>query len=182
VLPIARQTGHVVDPNKAQNDAVRNVAAIFEAFPATYLSGADPDVLVFLDTEPETPLNADYYKAWSATIMSEAAKASNGRVRFHPAVYGNYSDDDTWTALNQAVEDGAPCDGIWMARYYYKNAVPQPWSDKLTTPNVKPLCPILAWQYWASADDAKPAFNFDTTIASPLHADMLMSRLVMPPA
>ncbi len=76
VLPIARQTTHVGRGGQARHDAVQNVAAIFEVFPAQYLSGVDPDVLVFLDVEQENPMAEDYYAAWSATIISEAARIS----------------------------------------------------------------------------------------------------------
>jgi hypothetical protein len=103
-------------------------------------------------------------------------------VRFRPALYGNFSDDKTWTSLNHAIAAGAACDGVWIARYHDRTGKLRPWSDILTTPHVKPICPIVAWQYWASLDDAKPAFNFDTTIASPAHADVLMSGLIMPPS
>jgi hypothetical protein len=186
VLPIARQTSHVSDATRARNDAVQNVAAILEVFPAQYLSGADPNVLVFLDVEQNTPLASDYYDTWSATVISEADRLSGGRVRFHPSIYGGRAGQQTWVALKQAMDNGAPCDGIWIARYYYPTAAPKPWDDGLTTPVTPPggslLCPLLAWQYWASPDDAPETANFDTNIANPTHADMLISRLVMPPA
>jgi hypothetical protein len=182
VLPIARQTTHVGQASEAENDAKNNVAAIFEVFPAQYLSGADPDILVFLDVEQGTPLAAAYYETWSATIMAEAERISNGRVRFHPAIYASHADEDTWRALKRAMDAGVPCDGVWMARYYYPTPVPKPWNDKLTTPNVALVCPILAWQYWESPDHAPPTMNFDTNLASSTHADMLMDRLVMPPS
>src|SRR5215471_2896324 len=118
VLPIARQTAHVKQANKAKNDAENNVTAIFEIFSAQYLAGADPDVLVFLDVEQNTPLAAGYYETWSDTIVTESNRISNGRVRFHPAVYGSQSDEDTWKALKRAMDAGAPCGGIWIARYY----------------------------------------------------------------
>lgn len=181
VLPIARQTGNVGQASKAQNDAIHNVAAIFEAFPASYLSGADPNVLVFLDVEKHTPMAADYYETWSATVISEAARISNQRVGFHPAVYGSQGDDVTWAALKRAMDSGAPCDGVLVARYYYPTPAPRPWDDALTTPSVALHCPILCWQYWASPDDAPETTNFDTSLANPAHADILISRLVMPP-
>jgi hypothetical protein len=182
LLPVARQTANVTQPNKAKTDAEKNAAAIFEVFSAQYLSGADPDVLVFLDVEQNTPLAAGYYKTWSDTIISEANRISIGRVRFHPAVYGSRGDATTWTALKQAMVDGAVCDGVWIARYYYPTPVPKPWSDQLTTPTVALACPILAWQYWASPDHAPATANLDTNLASPAHADILIDRLIMPPA
>ena len=182
VLPIARQTANVKQAAKAKADAQANVAAIFEVFSAQYLSGADPDVLVFLDVEQDTPMTAGYYDMWSNTIVTEANQTSNGRVRFHPAVYGSRSDASTWNALKQAVNGGAPCDGIWIARYYYPTPVPKPWSDALTAPTVTLASPILAWQYWASPDHAPESANFDTSLVSAAHADILLDRLVMPPS
>ncbi|HLH98017.1 MAG TPA: hypothetical protein VKW08_23165 [Xanthobacteraceae bacterium] len=182
VLPIARQTANVRQPTKAKADAVNNVAAIFEVFSAQYLSGADPDVVVFLDVEQSTSLAAGYYEIWSDTIVSEAARISNDRVRFYPAVYGSRSDESTWKALKQAMDGGSACYGVWVARYYYPTPVPKPWSDPLTTLPVTLACPILAWQYWASPDDASETTNFDTNLACPAHSDMLLSRLVMPPS
>ena len=182
VLPLARQTNHVGNPGKAVNDAAQNVAAIFEVFPPQYLSGADPDILVFLDVEKDSPMVAEYYETWSNTLVSEATQKSSGRVRFHPAIYGSQGDDVTWSALKQAISNGAPCDGIWIARYYYGTPVPKPWDDRITTPSIALHPPIVSWQYWASPDDAPEAKNLDTNLASPAHADALMNGLVMPPS
>lgn len=181
VLPIARQTSHVNQPNQAQRDASLNVQAIFEIFSAQYLSGADPNVLVFLDVEQESPMTAAYYSAWSDSLIREAAQLSQGRVKFHPAVYGSRGDNQTWSELKQAMITGAVCDGIWIARYFASQK-PRPWNDSLVDPSVPLDCPILAWQYWASADGAPEDLNFDTNLASPAHFDILIDRLIMPPA
>jgi len=183
VLPIARQTA-LVGGNAAQatNDAKNNIAALFEVFPAAYLSGADPDILMFLDVEPDNPLSVEYYTAWSATLISEAAGLSNNRVRVHPAIYGNHGDVATWTALNTAVAGDAVCDGIWVARYYFPSPQPHAWIDALVAPSVTLPCPILAWQYWSSPDHSPESANFDATLVNQPHADMLISRLVMPPS
>jgi hypothetical protein len=181
VLPIARQTTHVATVSTAADDARQNAAAIFEVFPAQYLSGADPDVLIFLDVEQDNPMTEDYYTAWSKTIIAEAARVSNGRVRFHPGVYGSQGDDQTWTELSRAMNNGAVCDGVWIARYYYNSPSPRTWNDHLTNPKVPLLCPILSWQYWESPDRAPEELNFDTNLASPTHFDILIDRLIMPP-
>lgn len=182
VLPIARQTALVGrDAAQATLDAQNNVAALFEVFPASYLSGADPDVLMFLDIEQDTPVSADYYGAWSDTLVSEAARLSSGRVRLHPAVYCGCKDTVTWAALNAAIAAGAACDGAWIARYYYPGPQPHAWDDHLVLPAALPPCPMLAWQYWSSPDNAPESANFDASIVNTSHADMLMSRLVMPP-
>jgi hypothetical protein len=103
VLPLARQTGHVsTDSATGSIDARHNVDAIFEAFPVAYLAGADPSALVFLDVEPEGPLNPDYYAGWSSTISSYSARISGGSVKLKPAIYANMHDDPTWSALARA--------------------------------------------------------------------------------
>lgn len=181
VLPIARQTTHVNQPNQARQDASRNAQAIFEIFSAQYLSGADPNVLVFLDIEQENPMTADYYAIWSEALMAEANNLSQSRVKFHPAVYGSRGDDQTWSELKRAMSNGAVCDGVWIARYF-KSQAPRPWNDSLVNPTLSLDCPVLAWQYWASADNAPEDLNFDTNLASPAHFDILIDRLIMPPA
>src|SRR5690349_13498330 len=56
VLPIARQTALVGgSADLGDRHARTNVGALFETFPPGYLSGADPDVLVFLDVEQDSP-------------------------------------------------------------------------------------------------------------------------------
>lgn len=182
LLPVARQTGNVGGTAAAATkDASNNVAAIFAEVPPSYLSGADPDLLVFLDVEQNSPMSAEYFSAWSATLTDEGARQSNQRVRLHPAIYSSQSADNTWAALRAAMVNGAVCDGAWIARYYSRSPAPGPWSDALTTPRGGLPCPILAWQYWESPDHAPPALNFDTTIVNPAHADILVDRLALPP-
>jgi hypothetical protein len=57
LLPLARQTGRVgTDSATGSADARLNVNAIFEAIPAAYLAGSDPNPLVFLDVVLRTRL------------------------------------------------------------------------------------------------------------------------------
>jgi hypothetical protein len=165
----------------AQYDAAQNVAAIFEVFPPAYLSGADPDVLVFLDVEQESPMTSAYYTAWSAAIIDLANQNSRGRVRLHPAIYGSQGATATWSALKHAINGGAVCDGAWIARYYYPSVGPRAWNDGLVTPAGGLPCPILAWQYWEAPQHSPSSANFDASLANPAHSDMLLSRLVLPP-
>jgi hypothetical protein len=182
LLPVARQTGNVGGNGAiAVKDATNNVAAIFAELPPAYLSGADPDLLVFLDVEQDSPMTAEYFANWSATLIAEGAKQSGQRVRLHPAIYSSQSAAATWDALRAAIAGGAVCDGAWIARYYYPSPIPHAWSDALTTPANGLPCPILAWQYWESPDHAPAALNFDTTIVNPAHADILIGRLALPP-
>jgi hypothetical protein len=183
VLPIARQSSHVNgSADEARFDAARNVAAIFEVFPPAYLSGADPDILVFLAIEQDAPVTTTYYAAWSAAIIETGMERSNGRVRLHPAVYSSYAANETWAALRCAIGDGAVCDGALIARCSYPSPAPRPWCDQYVTPAGGLTCPILGWQYWCAPIHAPPSAAFDAILANPAHADMLLSRLVLPPS
>lgn len=182
LMPLARQTKHVKrDAALGVADAKLNVDAIFECFPATYLTGADPRVLVYLDVESTDPLTTEYYSGWAKTLMAYSQAHSGGLVHFLPAIYTGVKDDKTWTALRAATLLGAPCFGAWLARYYYKSPAAKPWSDSLATPAVAPPCPLLAWQYWGSPDKAPLNENFDTSVINPAHEDVLLNGLIMPP-
>jgi hypothetical protein len=184
LLPFARQTARVGrDSATGSADARNNVDAIFEAIPAAYLAGSDPNPLVFLDVEPENPLDADYYAGWSSMLASYSSQVSHGGVKCRPAIYANTRDDATWSALARALTGGSLCFGIYVARYYYAYD-PTPdhgWLASILTPNGGVTPPILAWQYWECADADPPEKNFDTNIASPFHSDVLMDGLIMPP-
>lgn len=183
LMPIARQTGNVGgDAAQAATDAKKNIHAIFESIPAEYLSAADPKVLIFLDVEASRPLSPAYYEGWAETIADYSLEASNGRVQFLPAIYAGTKSDATWAALREAIRSGSACYGAWVARYYYGSPVPRPWDDSLVTPDGGLVPPILAWQYWESADGAPTDFNFDTSVACPAHSDVLLDCLIMPPA
>ena len=125
-------------------------------------------------------MTAEYYGAWSEALIAEATGRSRGRVKFHPAVYGSRGDVQTWSVLKRAMNNGAVCDEVGIARYF-KSPTPRPWNDSLVDPTVSLDCPVLAWQYWASPDNAPEDLNFDGNLASPAHFDILIDRLIMPP-
>jgi hypothetical protein len=183
VLPIARQTTRVAtDSATGSTDARHNVDAIFEVFPPAYLAGSDPNVLVFLDVEPEDPLDPDYYAGWSSTIMSYSSQLTNGTVKLKPAIYASTRDDQTWRGLARALSGGSSCFGAYVARYYYQDPKPDHgWQPSILSPSGGVTPPILAWQYWESPDGAPADENFDTNIASPFHSDSFLDGLVMPP-
>jgi hypothetical protein len=107
---------------------------------------------------------------------------SGGSVKFKPAIYANTRDDRTWSGLARALTGGSSCFGVYVARYYYESPKPDHgWQPSVLTPTGGVTPPILAWQYWASADGAPPAENFDTNIASPYHSDALLDGLIIPP-
>jgi hypothetical protein len=179
VLPIARQSGNVGGSQaKGAADAQNNVNAIFELFPPAYLAAACPDLFVFLDVEQGSPLASDYYLGWSGRLVQAGAA---GQVRLHPAIYAGQADLTSWTALAQAVAAGAVCEGGWIARYHFGSPVPRAWDDAIVTPVAGSPCPLLAWQYWASADGAPAAENFDTSLVNPAHDGALAAWLVVPP-
>jgi len=188
LIPIARQTVRVTrGATEGEEDAKLNCDAIFDAISATYLAATDPEVIIYLDVEQKTPVTADYYEAWAKTIYAYSQQKSANRVRFRPAVYTGPKSDQTWSSLRAALLNGAACYGAWIARYYYGSPVPREWTiddeTNLLTPNGGTGgVPILAWQYWASADDAPPALNFDTSIGKPAYADVLAAGAIMPPS
>jgi len=123
---------------------------------------------------------AEYYAAWSKALIAEANDFSQGRVNFHPAIYGSRGDNKTWSKLTKAMDSGAVCDGVWIARYF-NSQIPRPWNDSVVNPTVPLNCPIVAWQYWASPDNAPEDLNFDVNLPSPADFTMLVERLVMSP-
>jgi hypothetical protein len=183
LLPLARQTPTVGgSADDGARYAARNVAAIFDAFPPSYLYGADPDVIVFLDVEPSTQMSAEYYGAWSKTLQDKALELSGGTVKFHPAVYLNSKGNGpTVTALNKALDGGSVCAGLWTARYPAgKCADIPPWPNDYAFPNVSTSVPVLAWQ--CREADANGCGGFDYSLINPDHADIFLSRLILPPA
>ena len=183
VLPIARQTGHVGDPQQAVVDADNNVAALFECFPPGYLAGADPDVLLFLDVEEadnQPTLHPQYFMAWSQRIEQKAADLSGGRVAIRPAMYTSQGASKTFQALRQAMSNGAHCFGVWTARGL-SHGDPLPFSESRMLPAVRLECPTLLCQYFLSPDQAPPDENLDMSVCNPAHQDVLINRLVMPP-
>ena len=182
LLPVARQTGRV-DGTGADGaaDARHNVDAIYAEIPPAYLAGADPKVLVYLDVEGGNPLSAAYYRGWSETLLQYSQSASHGHVTLRPALYSGPLVDRTWTALRTALGAGAACFGAWMARYPHTDYQSIDWDEGHITPTQGAPIPILAWQYWESANDAPAALNFDTTLVSPFHSDVFLNGLIMPP-
>jgi hypothetical protein len=178
VLPIARQTRAVgTDQATGRAHAALNVQALFEAFAPSYLYGADPDVLMFLDVEQGTPLSQGYYSGWSDELVKQGSARSSGTVNLHPAIYMGQANTASAAALNAAVSSGSICAGVWIARYWNNTcAPPADWDDTLVTPNGGLPCPILAWQY------ADACGSFDCSQANPAHQDILISRLVLPPS
>ena len=182
LLAIARQTPTVGgSTDDGAYYAARNVAAIFEAFPPDYLYGADPNVLVVLDVEPDTQMSVEYYGSWSRTLQKKADELSHGTVTFHPAVYLNsMRNGPSVEALNAALNAGAVCAGLWTARYPSGKCSDIPsWRDEFALPKIPTVVPVLAWQCREGA--ANKCRGFDYSLINPDYADILCSRLILPP-
>jgi hypothetical protein len=174
VLPIARQTNHVVgDEQLGRTDAKHNAEALIEAFSLDHLQHRGSRTLVFLDVEPEHPVSAAYYFGWASALVASADPPI-----FAPALYGNKSSAGTWAGLSAAVARGAECHGLWIAHYAVSSGcVPTPaWSDREAVPvGIPHGCPVLAWQF------AAECVGVDCNIINPAFQKVLMDGLVLPP-
>ncbi len=118
ILCIGRQTNHVNGSGAlGVSDAADNINAIMAAFGPQYLKNLGMAPIVFLDTEPQNPMSAEYYSSWASTLTNPPAGIDTAGLSFTPAIYLNKSDDTTWKALQRAIGGGAPCAGAWVARY-----------------------------------------------------------------
>jgi hypothetical protein len=179
VLPIARQTNNVGGSRSdGDRDGRQNAQAIVESFGSHYLGSLNNSPLVFLDVEQAVPLSAEYYLGWSQALTDEGSKLSNDAVHLTPAVYSSHGSNQTWRALSAALRGGAPCGGVWIARYVVPNGcVPMPsWSEERTRPLGLPKdVPVLAWQY------AQECRDIDCNQANPRFQDQLIDQLILPP-
>lgn len=183
VLPIAQQTNHVGGTqDDGAADAQANAEDLIQSFGADYLQSLGGQVVMFLDVEgtPESLLSSDYYTGWSQTLVAHSQDYSQGAVSIQPCVYGVQSDDTTWTNLSSAVAAGAPCFGVWIARWRYRGCAALPDFDLgLVQPRVAIPCPILLWQY---SDDCNGPSGFDCDEINPnIDVADFLNRCVLPP-
>jgi hypothetical protein len=170
VLPIARQTNHVVGSGQlGRTDGGKNVAALIEAFGEAYLRNLGKRVLVFLDVEPSHPVSADYYFGWASEIVGYSTPPV-----FAPALYGNKNSPATWVGLSAAMRRGAECHGLWIA-HYTGCAAGKAWSEQDAVP-AGIDCPVLAWQY------AENCASVDLNVINPAYRQQLLDGLILPPA
>jgi hypothetical protein len=176
VLPIARQTPNVGGASaQGSDDAGKNGADLLDTFGEEYLVAQGGKFLVFLDVEAtgrgEPSLSADYYAGWTQGL----ANASQV-VQFRPCVYARPDDAATWDSLQRAMTDGAPCYGLWLARYLKVVKEPVAWDAASLSPSPDPGVTALLWQY-DGADE------FDRNLVNPAidpSADFLQ-YLILPP-
>jgi hypothetical protein len=160
------------DRQKGEKDGANNIKALADAFGEQAISGTGPEILLFLDVEPEHPLSPEYFIGWSAAV-------STG-TNVLPAVYLNKDDRRTWDALQQAVDQGHRCDGLWVAHYVVSTgcADAPAWNDGDVMPRglKNSPAPLLGWQYCQECDD------IDYSIVNPAHVDVLAAGLAHPRA
>jgi hypothetical protein len=183
VICLAQQTNHVGgDGAQGAADAQANAEDLIASFGAAYLQSQGGQVLMFLDVEGtgSSILSADYYLAWSQTLVSHSQTSSNGAVTIRPCIYAPQGNDPTWHALASAAHAGAPCDGAWIARWRHDGCAPLPNFDmSLVKPNVPIPCPILLWQY---ANDCNGSDGFDCDTINPnIDVQAFLGKCVLPP-
>lgn len=155
LLPVCRQTTHVAgDAQQGYVDGMANAQDFIETFGVAVLGAQGGVFYMFLDVEGDPQngspsLNADYYTGWSQGLAQQARTMSGGTVQIMPCLYGAESDQTTWDALAAAVNAGAPCRGVWVARYYSGQCTLGDWLPEIVSPkSTAPFTlPILAWQY-----------------------------------
>jgi hypothetical protein len=182
LLPIARQTANVGGSSAdGAADATNNAQDFIDTFGNTVLSKQGKEFLMFLDVENGTPsLSLDYYTGWAQTLKSYSLQLTNRQVTIQPCVYGNHSDTTTWSNLVSAVNNGVPCQGAWIARYYRSGCQLQPWDNSIVSPSIPLPFDVLIWQYAQNCaqgqidcDQSNPAIDVQA---------QLLSKLVLPPA
>jgi hypothetical protein len=176
VLPIARQTNRVGGTAAdGEADGKANAEDIVATFREDYLVSQGGSFFVFLDVEGSgnSHLSADYYAGW-VRGLAQAGSA----VAFRPCIYCGPLDQVTWTALQQAVAEGADCAGLWIARWV---STPEPVAWVAPRPTPDPGIRILAWQYSDPRNDGVPV---DRDLVNP-DIDMkqeFLAFLIPPPS
>lgn len=220
VLFFARQTKEVSDASAARTHAHRNMQGIVDALGAQYLTSLNVSPIIYLDLEPEFKkdrqgheipapervLNTDYYKTWSAELLT-GLTTPHGRVYFQPAAYLNLGrNTQSWLNLNAACADGAICVGVSVAHYLRQNSSdptspPPPytsvsWEDANVRPKPYPIppgqpdanIPILVWQYYGDypitldAHGKPVSGDIDLELVNPAYENLVMSGTVPAPA
>jgi hypothetical protein len=187
LLPIARQTTRVGGSFlNGATDAMDNVQDFITTFGQDLLSSQGGEFLMFLDVEG-TPANGspslslDYYTGWAQNLVSQSGQLTNGAVTIQPCVYARQADATTWETLISANNNGVPCFGGWVARYYQPGCQLQDWDNSIVLPAAALPFDVLIWQYAASCAQGE----IDCNQSNPTMEDIqskLLSKLVLPPA
>jgi hypothetical protein len=183
VMPIARQTRHVSgDDSIGANDAKSNVEDVIITFGADYLKAQGGKFLMFLDVEGAPSMSKAYYDGWARAVVSHSSSFSGGGVTIVPGVYATQGDNSTWKALAAAVAQGAPCEGVWIARWRIRGCgtpLDFDMNMALVRPTVPLPCEILLWQY---ADECHGSSGFDCNEINPnIDVPAFLSKCILPP-
>ena len=137
---------------------------------------------IFLDVEANPALSSDYYTGWAQGLADESNSLSAGAVQVLPCIYCGQAQSASWDALQAATAAGAPCYGVWIARYYTGQCAMGDWLSNIVTPaSPSPFpWPILAWQYAENCNNGAIDCS-QTNPAIDLQAQLL-NFLVLPPA
>ncbi len=185
LLPVARQTANVGgSQEQGAADGAANAQDFVETFGVPELTAQGGQFIMVLDVEGNPDLTPDYYTGWTQGLISTAQQMSGGAVQMLPCLYASRGDTGTWNALQTATDAGAPCSGVWVARYMNSLVSGEmgDWSDSVMTPTEpNPFQPtILAWQYAENCLNGSIDCS-QTNPAIDLQNDLLQF-LVLPPA
>jgi hypothetical protein len=185
VLPIARQTGNVGgSEQQGAADGTANAQDFVDTFGVDELTAQGGKFIMVLDVEGSPDLTSDYYTGWAQGLTSTAQSMSGNAVQMLPCLYASHGDTGTWAALGTAIANGAPCSGVWVARYLNSLTSGQmgEWSDDTVTPDSPNPFPatILAWQY--AENCLSGAIDCTQTNPAIDLQDDFLQFLVLPPA
>ncbi|MCC3498429.1 MAG: hypothetical protein JGK24_01540 [Microcoleus sp. PH2017_29_MFU_D_A] len=182
VLPIGRFTTRVgFGEREGDIDGTDQALDFLATFGEDYLQSQGGEFYFFLDVEPSDPLSTEYYLGWSKAVI-----ASSPKIKMLPGVYLGSQDDQTSTSLKQAMNRGAECHGLWIARFdnrFRTPSIPIPpleFDAFKAQPNTDVPCPVLFWQY---AGEIGTRNDFDFNVSNPdVDFNALLKRLVLPQA
>jgi hypothetical protein len=176
VLPIARQTNHVLGTGaQGESDGKANAADIVGTFGEDYLLGQGGKFFLFLDVEgPPFSLSLEYYKGWVSGL-----EEGSGQVSILPCVYGIPADSRTWHVVSTAVAQGSDCHGLWLSRPIILHE-PVAWDPSKVTLDIPGLTvPVLFWQYMFP--QAGIVFDRDQSNPAIDAAADILPFLILPP-
>ncbi len=185
LLPIARQTNHVGGSSaEGAADGAANAQDFIDTFGQSVLTAQGGEFLMFLDVEGSSPqnpsLSLDYYTGWAQNLMDQGRQLTNGQVTIQPCVYARQADNDTWNTLVTAVNNGIPCYGGWVARYYNPQCQLQSWENSIVLPSAPLPFDVLIWQY--AENCAQGQIDCNQTNPAIDGQTRLLDKLVLPPA
>jgi hypothetical protein len=180
LLCIGRQTNRVSGSHAdGVADGVHNLSAVIAALGADYVSSLNFDPAIFLDVEPNPTLSDDYYQGWADALQNQGPIVDGKRLKFSPGIYINRGDTEGWSALGAAIANGAACIGAWVANYGKRTGAegPPEWDLTSVTPNIRPPCRIIGWQYAGDYEDV-----LDFSLLSPTDGAEILGLMPLPPA